>query len=164
MTARDDLFELGTEYPHTLPADTLNELLGDLENEVRTAYGATIATHIDGTADKIPALQDRFGAFTTPESVQAFLRDLAEALRNLQPGQPADFFQPKRTYRIAGERGPRWTFICATVTTHPNTGQRVAVGWSRFGSHQSATWVLGQIEEDVWADGGWTDITDTETP
>jgi hypothetical protein len=51
--------------------------------------------------------------------------------------QPADFFQPGRTYTYGGNgfTAPELitTFRVDSVTTHPETGHRYAFGWARQG-------------------------------
>jgi hypothetical protein len=42
MNARDDLFELGTSYPHTLPAESVNQLLDAYRAEVLREGAAAI--------------------------------------------------------------------------------------------------------------------------
>ncbi|MEE4540947.1 hypothetical protein V2S66_03065 [Streptomyces sp. V4-01] len=66
-----------------------------------------------------------------------------------------DFFQPARTYTDAKSA---WRFRCDTVTTHPGTGERTALGWRL---HQGE-WESYSYGEDDWdvqtfvgmADGG----------
>ena len=65
-----------------------------------------------------------------------------------------DFFQPGRTYLYTRLR---WRFRCDAVTSHPDTGKRVAVGYSHFGH---GGWQTGDLSEGIWADGGWTDVTE----
>ncbi|MET7944228.1 hypothetical protein [Streptomyces sp. NPDC005302] len=67
---------------------------------------------------------------------------------------PPDFFEPGHTYSA----GP-WDFNCAAVTTHPETGERVALGWTRINggawttySHEGAEWPCGWA--DVTKEGG----------
>ena len=65
-----------------------------------------------------------------------------------------DFFQRGRTY-LYTRLG--WKFRCDAVTSHPDTGLRVAVGYSRFGHGK---WQTGDLTEGIWAEGGWTDVTE----
>lgn len=81
-------------------------------------------------------------------------------LRNPDPSKPdaaPDFFQPGRTYLYTRLR---WKFRCDAVTTHPDTSKRVAVGYSHFGH---GGWQTGDLSEGIWADGGWTDVTEAGT-
>jgi len=67
---------------------------------------------------------------------------------------PLDFFQPGHTYLY--ER-LRWRFRCDAVTSRPDTGKRVAVGYSFFGH---GNWQTGDMSEGIWAEGGWSDVTE----
>jgi len=55
---------------------------------------------------------------------------------------PTDFYQPDHTYR--GEYG--WAFRCDTVTTHPEDGERSALGWRYF----NAEWNPYAYGPDDW--------------
>jgi hypothetical protein len=59
----------------------------------------------------------------------------------------SDFYEPGVTYAIAG-RGPewQWRFLCEVVTTHPEDGARIALGW-RFWNE----WGPYAYGEDDWA-------------
>jgi len=86
----------------------------------------------------------------------AHTHDDADARKKATPaGAPAtpDFFAPGRTYQHSA-----WQFRCDTVTTQPDSGARVALGWFRFSDHE---WGVFSATEPEWADG-WTDITDQE--
>ena len=81
-------------------------------------------------------------------------------LRNPDPQrgeQQTEFFRPGRTYLFT-RLG--WKFRCDAVTSHPDTGKRVAVGYSHFGHGK---WQTGDLSEGIWAEGGWTDVTETES-
>jgi hypothetical protein len=62
---------------------------------------------------------------------------------------PADFFEPDHTYR----HGP-WAFRCDAVTTHPETGERTALGWFRF---RKSDWTAEHYGQDVWDEGAWSE-------
>ncbi|MEU8968101.1 hypothetical protein AB0D11_02300 [Streptomyces monashensis] len=65
-----------------------------------------------------------------------------------------DFFQPDHTYL---NTRLHWRFRCDAVTTHPDTGKHVAIGWSLFSPGDSQT---GDMSEEEWAEVGWTDVTE----
>ncbi|MEV5449981.1 hypothetical protein [Streptomyces sp. NPDC052535] len=71
----------------------------------------------------------------------------------------ADFFQPGHTYRHSA-----WSFRCDALTTHPDTGERVALGWFRFSDQPCRPFTA---DGGHWRDG-WRDITepacDSEPP
>jgi hypothetical protein len=58
---------------------------------------------------------------------------------------PADFFEPGHTY-AAAETGPDWKFRVDTVTTHPEDGERTALGWRYF----DGEWEPYAYYEDDW--------------
>ena len=64
---------------------------------------------------------------------------------------PSDFFRPGRTYTEAA-----WAFRCDTVTTHPETRVRTALGWTRI---KDSGWTPYSHTEDDWADGTWAEAT-----
>lgn len=64
-----------------------------------------------------------------------------------------DFCQPGHTYRD----GSRWAFRCDVITTHPESGERVALGWCFF----SGVWEARAYTEDDWeinVECGFSDI------
>lgn len=64
-----------------------------------------------------------------------------------QPAPAQSFFVPGRTY-VASEApgGRRWCFRCDTLTTHPEDGERTALGWRRW---------AGQWEPHAYAEDDW---------
>jgi hypothetical protein len=58
---------------------------------------------------------------------------------------PADFFEPDRTY-TEPDGSTDWRFRCDTVTTHPRTGERTAIGWRHF----RGEWEPCAYGEDDW--------------
>lgn len=67
---------------------------------------------------------------------------------------PPHFFQPGHTYTDGS-----WIYRCDAVSTHPDTGDRTAIGWLRLASSRTRdrarSHVVSLTAED-WADG-WTD-------
>jgi hypothetical protein len=57
--------------------------------------------------------------------------------------QPASFFQAGHTY---GDAEYDWKFRCDTVTTHPENGERTALGWRFF----NGEWEPYAYHEDDW--------------
>lgn len=57
-----------------------------------------------------------------------------------------DFFQPGRTYADTEPDKYDWRFRCDTVTTHPDDGQRTALGWRHF----RGEWTPCAYGEDDW--------------
>ena len=62
------------------------------------------------------------------------------------------FFQPGRLYAY-----DIWRFQCATVTAHPETGERVAIGWIRISDGSWTTYAYSAAE---WGVDLWTDVTE----
>jgi hypothetical protein len=67
-----------------------------------------------------------------------------ESLRTLANGP--DFFQPGYTYTDAEFPEYEWRFRCDTVTTHPEDGERTALGWRFF----RGAWDAIAYGEDDW--------------
>lgn len=63
------------------------------------------------------------------------------------PEHAPDFFQPGHTYAYAA-----WKFRCDTVTTHPGTGERTALGWFRT---SRGAWRPFSASQREWAEGVW---------
>lgn len=84
----------------------------------------------------------------------AYLVELLKADRG-QAAPAPDFFRPGATYSYAA-----WAFRCDTVTTHPATGERVALGWFRF---RQSEWTTYSYDETDWSDGLWAEDTDGGT-
>ncbi|MFJ4624293.1 hypothetical protein [Streptomyces sp. NPDC088812] len=66
----------------------------------------------------------------------------ANARDNAKAGAP-DFFQPGRTYASGDDD---WRFRCDAVTTHPDDGERTALGWRHF---------RGEWEEYAYYEDDW---------
>ncbi|MFF5451828.1 hypothetical protein ACFY40_11385 [Streptomyces sp. NPDC012950] len=66
----------------------------------------------------------------------------------VQPSETApDFFRPGQSYK----HGP-WVFRCDTITTHPETGERRALGWFRTSENK---WVTADSDQVAWDTGVW---------
>jgi hypothetical protein len=64
------------------------------------------------------------------------------------PEEPAapDFFQPGTTYTNRENPQYDWRFRCDAVTTHPEDGERTALGWRHF---------RGEWEPYTYGEGDW---------
>ncbi|MGW3428940.1 hypothetical protein ACWDHW_13430 [Streptomyces melanosporofaciens] len=69
--------------------------------------------------------------------------------------QPADFFQPGHTYSD-DEHG--WKFRVDTVTTHPETGERTALGWRYWTGWEP--YAYGEDDWEIHQMVGHTDVTE----
>ncbi|MEU0831239.1 hypothetical protein [Streptomyces sp. NPDC005969] len=62
--------------------------------------------------------------------------------------EAADFYQPGHTYTNAEHPEYGWKFRCDTVTTHPEDGERTALGWRFFNGKWDA-YTYGETDWDV---------------
>lgn len=63
-----------------------------------------------------------------------------------------EFFRPGRLYAY-----DIWRFQCATVAVHPETGERVAIGWIRISDGSWTTYAYSAAE---WGVDLWADVTE----
>ncbi len=76
---------------------------------------------------------------------------------------PADFFEPGHTY-VDTEHGTDWKFRVDTVTTHPEDGERTALGWRHFRG-QWEPYAYGEDDYDIHLHVGTVDVTEeTSSP
>ncbi|WP_033307393.1 hypothetical protein RFN58_07170 [Streptomyces iakyrus] len=127
-------------------------------------------THVraEAAADVHRAELPTFPAGETPENVAKVVRAVdvrlaergAEAPYGVEKGTEAaapDFFQPGHTYSAAN--GTAWMFRVDVVTTHPEDGERTALGWRHF----DGTWepyAYGEDDWDIHQRVGHSDITE----
>lgn len=71
-----------------------------------------------------------------------------------------DFFQIGHTY---ADTDPEWKFRVDTVTTHPDNGERTALGW-RFFRGEWEPYAYGEDDWEIHQLVGHTDVTETPTP
>ncbi|MEU6397864.1 hypothetical protein ABZ867_12890 [Streptomyces cinnamoneus] len=62
-----------------------------------------------------------------------------------------DFFQPGHTY----SDGDLWAFRCDMVTTHPEDGERTALGWRRCNG-QWDPYAYGPNDWEISSVVGWS--------
>lgn len=72
---------------------------------------------------------------------------------NSEPAPAPDFFQPDHVYRWHDI----WTFECAAITAHPETGARTALGWWRTGSAPRS---VMEYTDAHWSPMHWQDVTE----
>ena len=66
------------------------------------------------------------------QAVEVKLRRLAgRATKQRRSGVDPDFFEPGRTY-TEPDGSTDWAFRVDTITTHPEDGERTALGWRHF--------------------------------
>ncbi|MFD0052982.1 hypothetical protein ACFVHR_04560 [Streptomyces sp. NPDC127168] len=71
-----------------------------------------------------------------------------------------DFFQPGHTYSDSkAGAGTDWRFRCDTVTTHPENGERAAVGWRHFRG-EWGPYAYYEDDYEVHQAVGITDVTE----
>lgn len=72
------------------------------------------------------------------------------------PTATPEFFQVGRTYSEPGDTTD-WRFRCDAITTHPETGERTALGWKHFRgqwsecSYPESEWEIHQIADALAA-------------
>jgi hypothetical protein len=71
---------------------------------------------------------------------------------------PADFFEPGRTYAEPGDTTD-WRFRCDSVTTHPEDGERTALGWRHFRGEWEP-YAYGEDDFEIHLIVGHTDVTE----
>jgi hypothetical protein len=75
----------------------------------------------------------------------------ANARDKARQSAATDFFHPGHTYQHSA-----WQFRCDAVTTHPDSGERTALGWFRY---RAGEWGCFSATEPEWADG-WINLTE----
>lgn len=103
-------------------------------------YAASIAA---GIAKELRAMADAGGTDTSPSG---------------EITQP-DFFQPDRTYRKA-LTASTWLYRCEHVTTDPNDGRRVSLGWHRRKEDDDGWFPKMPLDQREWDSGKWAETTD----
>ena len=71
---------------------------------------------------------------------------------------PADFFEPGHTYTHVDD-GTDWKFRVDTVTTHPEDGERTALGWRHFRGQWEPI-AYGEDDYDIHLHVGTVDVTE----
>jgi hypothetical protein len=112
---------------------------------------------IDAMASKIARgavrADNTLGADTRAE----VLRRMADAAE--KDTQPADFFQPGRTYRKTLTVST-WLYLCEHVTIDPNNGERISLGWHRRLEDDNPDWFPKlPLRQDEWDSGKWAEAT-----
>lgn len=95
------------------------------------------------------------------------LVSLAEHEAKARAGEPSadavpGFFEPGHTYAEA-DGSTDWKFRCDAITTHPETGERTALGWRHFRSEWSE-YSYGEDDFDVHLAAGTADVTEGGEP
>lgn len=127
-------------------ADELDRVANEAEARVAAHYGPASGIG-PGSADLV--------------------REAARMLRTAtvgRTGQPSadaapDFFQPGHTYADTESSKYDWKFRVDTITTHPENGERTALGWRHF----RGEWEPYAYAEDDWdihQHAGLTDVTE----
>ncbi|MFE7626054.1 hypothetical protein [Streptomyces sp. NPDC057509] len=145
MSARAELMQLLTQVTDTDQARTLvdlhhaevtaeqnagpvHELTPDEQQFLRFA--------LELAADQMAVHGDEFDA-----ADDAALESLRRLTGEVTPAP--DFYQPGYTY---SDTDPEWRFRCDSVTTHPEDGERTALGWRFF----RGEWDAIAYGEDDW--------------
>lgn len=73
--------------------------------------------------------------------------------------EAADFFRPGHTYVNAEFPEHQWKFRCDSVTTHPEDGERTALGWRFFNGEWDAI-AYGEADWEIHQLVGLADVTE----
>lgn len=156
MSARDEATEMIRRIcPPHLSADKY----GDVLSEKFDAHRAEVLADVSAWLVK-KAREFRAAGQTTQADTASRLSSKVDrgAIRpnNLRM-LPADFFEPGRTYTHVDDRTD-WMFRVDTVTTHPEDGERTALGWRHFRG-QWDPYAYGEDDFDVQQHVGLHDVT-----
>ncbi|MFJ3597939.1 hypothetical protein ACIPRU_15650 [Streptomyces sp. NPDC090126] len=86
----------------------------------------------------------------------ARMQDAADTLAARRGTARRDFYEPGHTYADPDSRAYDWRFRCDMVTTHPEDGERTALGWRHF----KGVWEPYAYGEDDWDVQGFVGTTD----
>lgn len=144
---------------------------GSMYEEDAREFLAQHDSHVraEAAADVHRAELPTFAAGETPENVAKVVRAVDVRLAERGPQAPygvadgavpaaPDFFQPGHTYTHTAD-GTDWKFRVDTVTTHPEDGERTALGWRHF----QGTWdayAYGEDDYDIHLLVGLVDVTE----
>ncbi|WP_330349236.1 hypothetical protein [Streptomyces sp. NBC_00582] len=151
MSARDDL------YLFAMIGKVQEDGNRAMAQRKLDAHHAEVLNEAAAEADKTVALfedsDEGAAAAGAMEGIALRFRRMARE-KSSPTGADAtpDFFQPGHLYAYEV-----WRFHCATVTAHPTTGERTAIGWIRISDGSWTTYAYSAAE---WG-GSWTDITTT---
>ncbi|MET9098334.1 hypothetical protein [Streptomyces antibioticus] len=123
-------------------------VLAEAEAEIAAAIDRNRTEHPDAEA----MIARRLGMHAAERVVRWLREGLNEKSSPAGAGATPEFFQPNHLYAY-----DRWRFACATVTAHPATGERTALGWIRVSNGGWTTYAYSAAE---WGEP-WTDITTT---
>ncbi|MGW4043035.1 hypothetical protein [Streptomyces sp. NPDC004721] len=86
-------------------------------------------------------------------------REEAKGKSSREADATPDFFQPGHTYADSEFPQYDWQFRCDTITTHPEDGERTALGWRSFNGSWEP-YAYGEDDWDVHKHVGHTDVTE----
>ena len=130
MNARDDLKYRITRH---CSAETAEAMLDAYRVDVLTEAEVEIALATERNRAEHPdeeAMVTRRLGMRAAERVVRGMREETEQEPTASVQAP-DFFQPGHTYTHIDD-GTDWKFRVDTVTTHPEDGERTALGWRHF--------------------------------
>jgi hypothetical protein len=167
MSARDEAVEMIRRIcPPHLSADEYGQILAEKfdahRNEVLAEEGllpkADVVAWLVKKARELRARGSRDSAMQAAavDVVASKLDRGAVRPDNLRT-LPADFFEPGHTY-ADDEHG--WKFRVDTVTTHPEDGERTALGW-RFWKGVWDAYAYGEDDWEIHQLVGHHDITES---
>lgn len=130
MSARDDLVYRITRH---CSAETAEQMLDAYRAEI---LAETEAKLYDGLVSFNavacwPVLQLAQMRQYLAEHLASVLHAAGEKATPTEAKATPDFFQPGHTYTEPGDTTD-WRFRCDSITTHPENGERTALGWRHF--------------------------------
>lgn len=145
MSARNDLYELAVCGDDRTADAAIDAYRAEVLAEAGLLPKADVVAWLDKKArEKTPVWQ------LASKVERGAIRP--DNLRML----PADFFEPGRTYADTEPGKYDWRFRCDTVTTHPDDGERTALGWRHF----KGEWTPCAYGEDDWGINRHVGITE----
>lgn len=164
MNARERLRIMIRDTPGSMTVWSKPEI-----DDAFAAYDAELLTANDITGEAWPGELGHLRALLAALNAAVQMNDLRAAQRLLavhytnhgrpQPASTPDFFQPGHTYTHRDGTD----FQCVAVTTHPQSGERLAMGWhiDSWGLHYPTTVGINQwrheydgVQAPTSAEGG----------
>lgn len=151
-TARQGIFNVLTGRavcPAPRPDDEAEGLLNADRAEVISELAEKLDSRLRLTRHKTVS-KDAIRRFLQLEASAARAATGKKSSRPAADATP-DFFQPGHRYAL-----DIWRFHCATVATHPTTGEQQAIGWIQVSDGSWTTYAYSAAE---WG-ASWTDVTE----
>lgn len=117
--------------------------LQDVE-DAEQLVDAVVAEELNAAADEIDRAQNRLVVKKTVVNILRRRANQGDGQTSPTPAAAPDFFQKDHLYTVPATG---WRFRCVAVTTHPDSRERVAIGW-QYRDHRWEEW---SYDEPQWA-------------